>query len=701
MRTVKWLPAVALLLPACTGVAPTLSPIEDQVVAVGGELRIDLTATTDDGRALEFNYKTNMPNAGKRAELAQRPDGTGLFVLRPQGTEVGTWAFDFTASDGSLSDTLTVQIEVKSAIGELTLPLFRNPLGPGTTLDLRTEDCVDLSIMVDDADSTEVTIQEEEPRIERAQLQRTDKKTARWKWCPTDSQKAADDRYLLRLSADDGENPKRTINYAIVLRKDPDASCPGSAPQINHMPHDDDTLVAVEILTDVKDDIGLKSAPLVFYGTENPGSSPNITQLTQEGKLTMAETVMLAGNGKQGTYKAQLPNPVADKPVGSEAKLYYVIMAMDKDDPSGNCDHSAQSKVYEITVSNPGGQGLLGVCEACTHDVQCGGVNDHCVRIGEAGDGYCAKGCGEGGASCPSGFTCSDEEVTSVSGATARQCVPVAGSCQSALTSCQDDANEPNDTRAEAMARAAVATTGSLDLVSCPSYGTFSDEDWFKVDVTEENTKLTLSLVGSRASDLDLDLFKSDGTFLAASRGPESEEGIVKSLAKGSYLVRAKARPIIGESLVERNPYELTIGKGKACADDTFEDDDTIADARPQPALWGFAQRGKICSGDDDVFEVQLVEGETLGIELLFDQTKPTENLDLHFLTEDGVDLWPCSESMPESCSSFTGQSADSDESAEFTVEDGMCDGGLCTFYVVVRGFSGSENSYDLIFSQL
>src|SRR5262245_56405273 len=102
MRTVKVLPVLALLAACTGGVPPTLSPIENQIVAVGGELRLELTATTDDGRSLEYFFNTNMPNSDKRAEISQRPDGTGLFVLHPQGTEVGDWAFDFTASDGSL-----------------------------------------------------------------------------------------------------------------------------------------------------------------------------------------------------------------------------------------------------------------------------------------------------------------------------------------------------------------------------------------------------------------------------------------------------------------------------------------------------------------------------------------------------------------------------------------------------------------------
>lgn len=278
-----------------------------------------------------------------------------------------------------------------------------------------------------------------------------------------------------------------------------------------------------------------------------------------------------------------------------------------------------------------------------------------------------------------------------------RQCVPMAGSCGAAVASCADDTKEENDSLADALARPAIAT-GALDgLVSCPSYGSFSDEDWFKITLASES-KVELALVGSRASDLDVDLFKADGALVAQSQGPESEEGITKVLAAGSYLVRAKARAILGKTRVERNPYKLTFTTGAACVDDAFENDDDRAHARPQPVFWGLPQRNNmICGGDDDVFKVELAEGETLLVDLLFTQGSPTQNLDLHFLDEDGRDLTPCSESRPETCSSFQGQGASSNEHYEYFVDESEGCSPLCTYYVVVHGWNGSENKYDLI----
>ena len=53
---------------------------------------------------------------------------------------------------------------------------------------------------------------------------------------------------------------------------------------------------------------------------------------------------------------------------------------------------------------------------------------------------------------------------------------------------------------------------------------------------------------------------------------------------------------------------------------------------------------------------------------------------------------------MPSTCSPFQGQGAQSNESYQFYVDETMgCGLGLCTFYIVVHGWNGSENGYDLV----
>jgi hypothetical protein len=130
-----------------------------------------------------------------------------------------------------------------------------------------------------------------------------------------------------------------------------------------------------------------------------------------------------------------------------------------------------------------------------------------------------------------------------------------------------------------------------------------------------------------------------------------------------------------------------------ACEDDSFEPDDTINGATVANLPFD-AQNRMICSGDDDVYAVELDTGDTIVVDLLFTHTLASEDLDLHFLDAGGVDLTPCSEEDPWTCTPEQGQSADSDEHFEWTVDEAGCS--PCEFYVVVRGYDGSENDYDI-----
>ena len=112
-----------------------------------------------------------------------------------------------------------------------TTPIFRQPLGTGTTLDLAVRDCLDLDILVEDQDTINVTIAHEEPIIEGSNLSQEDGTTAIWSWCPTREQEAETRRTLV-LSADDGENPKTMKQYLVVLRTPTPDNCPGGSPAI-------------------------------------------------------------------------------------------------------------------------------------------------------------------------------------------------------------------------------------------------------------------------------------------------------------------------------------------------------------------------------------------------------------------------------------------------------------------------------------
>jgi hypothetical protein len=110
---------------------------------------------------------------------------------------------------------VTINIDVRESSGGV--PVFRQPLGAGRVVNLTTDPCTTVDIVVEDQDTADVTIAEEEPKIAGAMFDQLDGTTARWRWCPTVGQAMQSDRYTLVLSADDGTNPKTIKMYVIVL----------------------------------------------------------------------------------------------------------------------------------------------------------------------------------------------------------------------------------------------------------------------------------------------------------------------------------------------------------------------------------------------------------------------------------------------------------------------------------------------------
>jgi hypothetical protein len=668
---------------ACGGQGPELETIEDQIIPVGVEFSLELRATDPDGDPIEYSFHADVPDIQDRASITRAPTGYGLFKWTPLASDVQEWYFDFTASDGSGSDTITVQIDVRSAVGEATAPVFRRPLGTGTTLDLSQDDCLDLDIIIEDQDTAQVTIAQEEPMIEGGELDQTDGLTGNWHWCPTRAQADAEDRYNLTLSADDASNPKTMKNFLVVLRGKTPSNCPGAAPVISHFASNETTVVDLTVPADVSDDRGLKQAPLFYYSTTNPGSNPNL------GMMTQTSMVLISGTMANGSWAADVPNPAG---AGQTVTLYYVIVADDDDDEMGNCDHVTESQVYSMQVTNPGGAGNTGLCGSCSNDAQCGNDGDLCVNVAAGQQSYCLQEC-TGPGQCPSGYTCSASNVTSVNGAMARQCIPDTGSCT--MTSvCIDDLYEDNDTRLQADANPALPPD-FYDLTSCPASGGFDDdEDWFKITLSQ-SSRVNVTLYGGAESDLDLGLYDDTGVRLSSSTSLQSDESLTKCVPAGDYFIRAYAWGAApNDYLLEWTRTNETCDT--TCVDDSYEDDDTYSQARS--AYDGYtSSSNQICTNDDDHYRINLFTGDVLTVDLTFVQTTFDEDLDLHFLDEFGFDLTPCTEAEPWLCTAAQGQSADSNEQFVYTVPSG-CEGG-CDHYVVVHGWDGSTNSYSIALS--
>ncbi len=127
----------------------------------------------------------------------------------------------------------------------------------------------------------------------------------------------------------------------------------------------------------------------------------------------------------------------------------------------------------------------------------------------------------------------------SVDGASAQQCIPQSGSCEMPTGSCQNDAWDPNQTRAEAAANGAFPLGYTSDLVSCPDPNstTRGETDYFEIAIPSRG-KLDSTLSGDGSVDLDLHLYDANGAFIDNSYGPTDQEAMHDCLDAGTYYIK-------------------------------------------------------------------------------------------------------------------------------------------------------------------
>lgn len=211
----------ALLLCGCGstgGDPPAFVSLEDQHGVVGSEMLFEVRASDPELGALKFDFQGGAPTSSS-AQLLPAGNGTSAFFRwTPAAADVGIWVFDFEVSDGVNKTVESIAVTIDSAAGDA--PVFRQPLGAGTTLDLTSTDCLNLDIQIDDPDSPAVEVTQEAPLIAGATLSDADSGGKVWQWCPNKDQIGSGDSFVLVLSADDGEH-QTVKHFLIVLRNQP------------------------------------------------------------------------------------------------------------------------------------------------------------------------------------------------------------------------------------------------------------------------------------------------------------------------------------------------------------------------------------------------------------------------------------------------------------------------------------------------
>jgi len=667
-----WLGVATLVLGACgSNAAPTLQPIGDQTVEVGVELTLEIVAGDPDADSLSFSVSSDsLPDLTTRSHPPQFvPFGqtSAYFHWTPLALDVGNHALTITVSDGkaSASQTFGVTVSAGNAV-----PVFREPLGSGTTLDLSVSSCIELDILVEDPDSPNVDISLEEPLEDGYEFVQDGAVAGVFSWCPSAKQIEGSERYTLNLKADDRDGHIGRKKYVVLLRRELE-TCPGTGPVITHTPPGlQSTLLDIPITAQVSDDLGVPGQPVVYYSGNAPANpaNPDFDQFVQ---LLMSRT---SGDALSGQYTVLVPNPVLAEPAGTVRTIYYFIEATDDDDAEGTCDHRTTAPlgdVYSVDVERPTSGSTLGHCEPCSADVQC--TSGMCVVL-SGGSPSCLDECPSPGAGCTDGGTCSASAWTSVDGASGLVCLPAGSSCQAA---CTDDSMEENDFITDPGVQDLAAGSYSA-LKLCGDGVSWCDEDFYGLVLTGSE-EVTVSLIFSHADgDIDLELVDDNESPLASSYSVTDNESVTACLQPGQYYIIVYSYDAQIDAA-----YDLVINMppGGCCVDDSWEPSDGALEAIPVVAT-DIVDQVNICEGDQDWFQIDLQAGDTLVVDVLFDQVTFDQDLDVYLYDRDGLtNLTPC-------CVSTNGQSGTSDEQLTYTVSVAG------TYYVVVEGYQDSTNEY-------
>ncbi|MSP62975.1 MAG: hypothetical protein EXR72_22095 [Myxococcales bacterium] len=330
---------------------PTLEPLRPVTGAVGVELRIQLTATS--GGAIEFDYSApDLPDLKSRKlapGITVYAAGAAVFRWTPIAEDVGPHEIDFIATTDRERAVAPVVVTVLAGLD--AAPVFRVPVGEGTTLELGRNPCAEVDVLVEDTDSTELEVGLEPPLVPNADYAPATATTGSLRFCPSPEQIAKTNLYALTLVADDGKNPRVFKPYTVVVRPPPMVVCTSKPPVITTAPHADITTTGnLHIAATISDDLGVFASRVLWSTT--PPANPKQPDLGAFQPLPLGRKT---GDGKSGAYEAVIPNPVVTSPSGATKRIYYVVAAFDDDMPQG-CAHQTVSPgmgVFSFLVTRP------------------------------------------------------------------------------------------------------------------------------------------------------------------------------------------------------------------------------------------------------------------------------------------------------------------------------------------------------------
>jgi hypothetical protein len=177
---------------------------------------------------------------------------------------------------------------------------------------------------------------------------------------------------------------------------------------------------------------------------------------------------------------------------------------------------------------------------------------------------------------------------------------------------CPADANEPDDTQAQAKP---IASDMPFEGRICTA-----NPDWFVLRSVPASTRIDATLTfHDSLGNLDLELYRSGATtpLVASATNDDLEHIVYDAPYGGDYYLRVLGRG------ADQNVYTLRVdlraNAEAVCMDDRFEPNDTLASATDATSiLAGIIMPLTICRSDEDWYRVDLGPGEAFAAEIGF-----------------------------------------------------------------------------------
>lgn len=215
-----WFIAFGLVAAACGSESGSLklSAVVPKSVTVAHEVVIPLLADSSGPEQLTWQWQSpdrpELVTRLSRPTLSVYSGGRALWRFTPLASDVGPLPIEFSAQSGEQTGSLSLALVIEPG-GDP--PLFREPVGEGTTLDLRAMACAAVSVVVESSSSPQVELSLIDPPP-NAEIVQTDELGGKLVFCPSLSQAAAETIYPLLIQAVSGPHVVHK-SYVIVLRR--------------------------------------------------------------------------------------------------------------------------------------------------------------------------------------------------------------------------------------------------------------------------------------------------------------------------------------------------------------------------------------------------------------------------------------------------------------------------------------------------